>query len=369
MIMYNWSRNAMRTLAYLLVLLCCAMVPYVAAHQGTAHTHAPLVPIPEYNNTNGEANGESALLAAEDFLSTLSRKQHGAIVFERDADERAGWSNLPAGIVTRAGLRLGDLSDKQIEALFTFLSASLSEKGYYTVAETLAAEAVLSADRKAEQLQWAPENYWLSFYGTPSATDPWGWQFGGHHLGINMAIADNVVTSMSPTFVGTEPATFTYKDIAYEPVRDMHRAGLRIYNALNTAQKKIAASLGTAIIDDVITGPGQDGVIPPLTGIAVSSLSATQKKLVILAIREWVEMQPEENTTPRMAELEAELNNMRFVWSGNVDGSGDNYFRIQGPTLIIELLSQADNVGASAQGLGHYHTIYRNTTNEYGGQR
>ena len=369
MIMYNWLRNAIRMFVYILVLLCCAMVPHVAAHQGVTHAHMPLVPIPEYGNASEEANGESARLAAEDFLSTLSRRQRGAIVFALDADERTGWSNLPAGIVKRAGLSLGDLSDKQIGALFTFLSASLSKEGYDTIAETLAAEAVLSTDQRAEQLQWAPENYWLSFYGTPSATDPWGWQFGGHHLGINMAITNNVITSMSPTFVGTEPATFTYKDVAYEPVRDMHRAGLRIYNALDTAQKRTAASLGTVTIDDVITGPGQDGVIPPLTGIAVSSLSATQKKLVVLAIREWVEMQPEENTTPRMAELEAELNNMRFAWFGDVDGSGDNYFRIQGPTLIIELLSQADNVGASAQGLGHYHTIYRNTTNEYGGQR
>ncbi len=40
--------------------------------------------------------------------------------------------------------------------------------------------------------------------GTPSATEPWGWQLDGHHLIINyFVLGDQVV--MTPSFFGSEP--------------------------------------------------------------------------------------------------------------------------------------------------------------------
>ena len=53
---------------------------------------------------------------------------------------------------------------------------------------------------------------------------------------------------------------------------------------------------------------------------------------------------------------------MRFAWHGPADGSGAIYYRIQGPTLLIEFSAQ----GALGAAGGHYHSIYRNPTNEYG---
>ncbi len=44
--------------------------------------------------------------------------------------------------------------------------------------------------------------------GTPSATEPWGWQFEGHHLAINYFILGDQVV-MTPTFMGAEPAITT----------------------------------------------------------------------------------------------------------------------------------------------------------------
>ena len=144
----------------------------------------------------------------------------------------------------------------------------------------------------------------------------------------------------------------------------MHKAGIAVFNALDDTQQK-AATL-SSIGKDIATGPGKDGHIPPLEGSKVVSWSPTQKDLLLSAIREWVTLQPEESAMPRMQELKDQLNDTWFAWYGAADGSGENYYRIQGPTLIIELLSITKNVGESAQGLGHYHTIYRNPTNEYG---
>ena len=342
-----------------------------AAHQDVAHEHAPLVPIPAYDDSHGVAGGVAAYRAATVFLSALSDDEKAKINHAIDDELRAGWSNLPASSVVRGGLKLADLSDEQIVLLFKFLSASLSRAGYRTIAETLAAEAVLSVDKKAERLQWHPQNYWLGFYGTPSLSGQWGWQFGGHHLGINIAIENGKVSSLSPTFVGTEPASFDYLGRRYEPVRDMHLAGLELFNALGEQQQNEAESFWGKLwgAGDIKTGPGQDGVIPDFAGVRVADFSSVQKEMLLQLIRQWVEIQPAENAMPRMLELAAELEEMYFMWQGDGDGSGDNYFRIQGPTLIIELLSQANNVGASTQGLGHYHTIYRHVKKEYGGQK
>ena len=46
--------------------------------------------------------------------------------------------------------------------------------------------------------------YHLTVMGEPSATEPWGWQFDGHHAVINyFVLRDQVV--MTPLFAGSEP--------------------------------------------------------------------------------------------------------------------------------------------------------------------
>ncbi len=336
----------------------------VFAHQAEIDEHAPLVPIPPYSNNSDAANAANAFEAGTKLIESLSAAQQEQILLAVDADERQGWSNLPAKYVDRSGIKLGDLSDPQIALLFEFLSSSLGEEGYQTVAETLAAEAFLSEDPQASRHLWSPTNYWFAFYGKPSMTERWGWQFGGHHLGINLSIFNGSVNSLSPTFVGTEPARFTYQGQNYEPVVDMHQAGINVFNALDESQQSNATIL--KIGKDIATGPGKDGMIPALEGSHVVNWSDEQKDLLLLTINEWVSMQPQENANPRMQELAGQLDKTYFAWYGAADGSGENYYRIQGPTLIIELLSITNNVGDTAKGLGHYHTIYRNPTNEYG---
>ena len=128
-------------------------------------------------------------------------------------------------------------------------------------------EAFLSGDwLRAKFLKWAPENYWISFYGTPSAVSPWGWQFSGHHLALNISVEGNRVRTMSPSFVGTEPAIFSYNGVDYEAVIDMHLAGYAVFAALDSAQK--AAADAGKVPKDVLTGPGNDGVIPPAIGLS-----------------------------------------------------------------------------------------------------
>lgn len=336
----------------------------VFAHEASTHDHATLVPIPDYSQPYGEASGAASLKAAEALLATFDDATKAQFMFDLTAANRAAWTNLPAGIVERSGLSIGEMTDEQRGLLFEFLASSLGQEGYDSVAEVIAAEAFLSADKRAERLKWAPENYWLSFYGTPSVDAPWGWQFGGHHLALNLSIEGNRVETMSPSFIGTEPAVFTINGVDYEAVRDMHLSGYAVFTALS-ADQQAAADAGT-VPEDVVTGPGQDGTIPSTMGLSAADMTPEQQALLLTAINEWVSVQPNENAEPRMEELSAGINQISYAWTGTDEVNTPTYMRIQGPTLIIEMLSTGGNIGDSAQGAGHYHTIYRNPTLEYG---
>ena len=75
-------------------------------------------------------------------------------------------------------------------------------------------------------------------------------------------------------------------------------------------------------------------------------------------------MLPPQNARMRMEEIESHLNDTYLAWHGPTDGAGAIYYRIQGPDLIIEFSTRGE-IGA---GSGHYHSIYRDPTNEYGQQ-
>ena len=344
------------------LLLSVALALPCSAHEAPNHEHAELVPIPEYNPPFGQAGAAASLKAAEVFLASFDETTREEIVFDLDAPERASWSNLPARYVTRAGISISELSDDQRKLLFGFLASSLSREGYLRIMDALAAEAFLGDAFLARWRGWSPENYWISFYGMPSAASPWGWQFGGHHLALNVSADGNLITAMSPSFIGTEPATFRYKGVEYETVTDMHRAGYALFSALDGSQKA-AADAGT-VPEKLRTGPGKDGVVPAAIGLSGAEMTGRQRALLLATIGHWVSIQPSENADRRIAAIEAELDRTYFAWAGAGDVDTHAYMIIQGPTVIVEFLSTDSNVRG---GQGHYHTVYRNPQSEYGG--
>lgn len=73
--------------------------------------------------------------------------------------------------------------------------------------------------------------------GKPSATEPWGWQFDGHHMIINyLVLGDQVV--MTPFFAGSEPviaAAGRFKGTSV--LQQEQDQGLAFANTLDAAQR------------------------------------------------------------------------------------------------------------------------------------
>ena len=326
--------------ATMLVLLACA-VPWMG-HDAKADASA-------------QEETRAATAAAQRFLKTLDEGQAGQAILPLGSPLIANWSNLPAKNTRfeRNGVRVGDLSAGQRAALSDFLSKALSRRGHRLVRGVVEAERVLAASWWASLLGWSPGNYWLAFFGAPGAGQDWNWQFGGHHLALNVAVRDGVM-SMSPSFIGIEPATFESDGTQWAPLADHVARGAALMKALPDPQWQAAAAGRPR---ELHAGAGRDGVIPPPEGSLVGDWTEARQRQLMELIGLWVRVMPQAAAERRLAEIEGERSRLRFAWYGPTDGSDPIYYRIQGPTLIIEF---------SATG-NHYHSIYRNPTNEYGG--
>ena len=301
--------------------------------------------------------------AAEELLAALDEPQRALVRHDLDAAVRRNWSNLPVGVLdfTRPGVRMGDLSDAQRDAVFDFLRGALSEEGFAKVTQIVRADEMLAqTSPRAERFGWTEDNFWFAVFGAPSATDTWAWQFGGHHLGVNVTIEGDRMF-LTPTFMGVEPAAYEDGGEAFAPLHGELDGGVALVSALDAAQQ------AAAVVDDrpreVYAGAGQDGVAPPVEGARAGEWTAVQREMLLALAARWIGMLPEPAAEARLQEVAADLDETRFAWNGPTDGSDSIYYRIQGPRLLIEFSTQG-NVGGTA---GHFHSIYRNPVNEYGG--
>ena len=312
-------------------------------------------------HSGGIGSGANIASAAEAFLSTLSEDQLAEAIYAFDDPVRSNWSNLPAGRVgfERNGVRIGDLSAVQVDAMQEFLDTALSPYGSSTVRGIVGADAVLEKSLLSFVMKWDDENYWLAFFGEPAEPGTWGWQFGGHHLAVNVTVSGGR-SYMSPTFLGVEPATYESEGVVAEPLARHAAAGLDVIQSLAGDLRSSAVVSGRP--DETLVGAGMDGVIPNLEGSPTSVWTDCQRAKLMHTISLWTSLLPAPDAAARLDEIKAELNDLHFAWNGTVDGSGEIYYRIQGPSLIIEFSTQG-NVGADG---GHYHSVYRDPTNEYG---
>jgi hypothetical protein len=333
------------------VILLALASPLVFVFQRTA---APAV---EGNVT------AKVIQTANAFLGTLSPAEQAKCTFGFTSSQRTGWSNLPTGIFQRNGLRFGDLKPQQREAALKLVAAALSREGFQKVTDIMNGDEVLknagggrTGGRPSQGIRFGVDEYYIALLGTPSATTPWMIQFGGHHLAINVTVAgENSV--MTPSLPAAQPAKYTLNGQTVRPLGRENDKGFALINALNAAQLKKAVL--NYEINDLVLGPGNDGKVIQPEGILASELDSSQQAMLLDVAHEWVGILNDEAANAKMSEIKANLPKTYFAWSGATKIGGLAYYRIQGPTLIIEYAPQFGD-------LDHIHTIYRDPTNDYG---
>ena len=204
-------------------------------------------------------------------------------------------------------------------------------------------------------VKFGEDEYYVAFLGTPSTTSPWMIQFGGHHLAINMTLA-GARSTLAPSHTAAQPATYTVEGRTVRPLGDENDRALTLMAALDAGQRS-QATLGSRVAD-LVLGPGQDGRTIQPEGLRASAMTPAQQKILLEIVREWAGIANDALAAPRMEEIQANLAQTHFAWSGETTDGTAAYFRIQGPTVVIEYAPQ--------RGSDHIHTIYRDPTNDYG---
>ncbi len=210
------------------------------------------------------------------FAALLTDEQRKLVNFEIDSTQWRAWQNMHTFLL-RHGLLLRDLGEPQRETALNILRASLSVSGYDNARDVmkLNEHAAEITGRFDEFSEWY---YWISIFGRPSTSEPWGWQIDGHHLIINCFILGDQLV-MTPDFRGSEPVFA--KSGKYAGTRVFHEEeslGLELMNALTPDQQK-SAIIGTKIPRDVITTAQVDNIDLKYAGIGYNALAARQREL------------------------------------------------------------------------------------------
>ena len=294
--------------------------------------------------------------AAQAVAASLDEAGRAKLQFPFDSPQKTKWSNLPSPMFQRFGIRLTDLTQPQRDAVMKLLSVALSAEGYQKVVDIMRGDEVLKRNAAGRGgPAFGEDEYYLAYLGTPSATTPWMLQYGGHHLAINLTMAGNQ-TTMAPSLPAAQPATFTWEGRTVRPLGDENDKGFALINALDEKQRSQAVL--SYRVADLVLGATHDGKTIQPEGIRASALTSPQQAMLWDIAREWIGIAADGIAEPRMTEIKSHLNDTYFAWSGPTTNGSVAYFRIQGPTLVIEYAPQ--------KSVDHIHTIYRDPTNDYG---
>src|SRR5437660_307029 len=313
---------------------------------------------------------EPVRTAAVAFIETLNPVQLARTMYPVDDLEWRKWMNQH--FYARQGVSFADMTDRQREAAFGLIRASLSSQGFELTRNIMRLNETLA--ELAEDHDFLGEwLYYIQIYGKPSATDPWGWKLEGHHAIINyFVLGDEVV--MTPLFIGSEPVkapSGKYKGI--EILQKEQNDGLEMLKALPDAQRKKAILEFSKTGNNNLTEAFKDNVVIDYAGLRTNELAAPTRQRLRDLIHLYVSNMDEGHARVKMDEVDRHLENTWFTWIGGAQPDSVFYYRVQSPVVLIEFDHQrpanlrklaADPSKPTRQ---HIHCVVRTPNgNDYG---
>lgn len=306
--------------------------------------------------------------AAKSFLETLTPEQKQKATFGFDDPERQRWFFTPqqdkAKQFTRKGVRYEELDEKQKAAARDLLTAGLSKSGY-TQANTIMGLEKLLAELEGEKGAMTRNQNWyfVTIFGEPSNTGPWGWRWEGHHLSINVTLDKGEVVSASPVVFGSNPAEIKDGPRKGErPIGDTEDHAKALIAALDADQNKLARQAKQ--LPEIREGFADAKVGEPV-GIPAAKLTDAQKASLWKIVEAYAGRLPEAVAAAELARVkEAGADKVHFAYALEENKPGKPYtYRVHGPTFVIEFLNvQAD---ASKNPANHIHSGWRRLPTDF----
>ncbi|HUE86088.1 MAG TPA: DUF3500 domain-containing protein [Vicinamibacterales bacterium] len=312
-------------------------------------------------NSAPTATGRAMADAANALLSDLNAEQRSKASYKFEDDTRFEFRYTPRA---RTGLPLEEMTDAQRTKAHGLLKTGLSMRGYTNATDIIALENVLRAIEPPRTGPNAivrdPELYFVSIYGDPAGNAPWGWKFEGHHISVNFTLVDGRPVVFAPSFFGSNPATVREGPQAGKrALRDEEASGRALMAAFTDEQKKKVMFADTAP-RDMITSENREAKVLEPVGVTYAEMTPEQRRLLERVLDAYLGRVAPELAESRLAEVrKAGMDKILFGWAGTLDVGGPHYYRVQGPTFLIEY----DNVQNNAN---HIHSVWRDFNGDFG---
>ncbi len=333
------------------ILLMAAWSRPASAHDGP-HGHA-------HPDAMAKAAKEMAETASNLWNSLTPEQQKKAGFSFKDA-QRHDWHFIPR---VRQGLPWKEMTGAQRALGHALLSSGMSSRGAIKAETIMSLEAILQEMEKGSGPLRDSELYFFSIFGDPTsktAGEPWGWRVEGHHLSLNFTVLNGEAVAGGPTFMGTNPAE----------VRQGTRKGLRVLGVeedlgrklvkMLTEEQKKKAVVATEAPKDILSFVAKRAEPLKPTGLMFSEMTAEQKEVITALVTEYSErLCPEISANDLAKILKAGVDNVGFVWAGGYELGEPHYYRVQGPTFLLEY----DNTQNNAN---HVHSVWRDFDGDFG---
>lgn len=313
-------------------------------------------------NPHSVAGPSDSAAAARAFLSVLDERQRVDASVAFDDPERLNWSYVPQ---ERAGIPLRAMDAGQRLAALGLVNMGLSERGTRLAGSIMELEGTLRELEQAAGSPWAarrdPGLYYLTLFGHPGAAQPWGWRFEGHHLSVNVTDLGPHGEIIAPVFMGANPAR----------VPSGPQQGLRLLGAeedlafdlldMLDARQRGRATIATQTTGDIHTRNDPAVVPMPMAGLPAAEMTAVQQRQLRQLLELYAGRMADDVAHQQLGRIEkAGFARLHFGWAGAHRRGEPHYYRIHGPTVLVEY----DNTQNNAN---HVHTVWRDLENDFGG--
>jgi hypothetical protein len=296
--------------------------------------------------------------AANNFLLLLTPEQKAKATYAMDDKQRLDWHFIPR---ERKGLPLREMDAAQRAMAEVLLNSGLSQQGYSKVGSILTLEPVLREQEKNNPPgRRDAAGYFFTIFGEPSTSNTWGWRFEGHHVALNFTIVKGQMIASSPSFFGANPAEIKEGDRrGFRALAGEEDVPRELLNSLDAKQKALAVLDPVAPKDISTMAKVKVDPIDP-KGIPASSLNKKQKEILVNVLEEYTNNMAEDIGAARMdAVRKAGLDKVHFAWMGGPDKGQPHYYRVQGPTFLIEYDNTQNNNN-------HIHSVWRDFNGDFG---
>lgn len=293
--------------------------------------------------------------AARTFLTALTPEQRAKTVFEMSDAERENWHFVPKA---RAGLTLKEMTPVQQEKAMALVKTGLSARGHARVENIMSLEAVLK-EIEGRDMRDAGL-YTFAVFGNPDANAVWAWRFEGHHISINFTLVGDTHLSTTPSFLGANPAeVLSGPKKGLRALAEEEDLARELLSLLTPDQKKIAV-LDARVPRDIITGNQRQITLQKPDGLAVARMTPEQNEKLHALLELYIARYRSEAAAASREKIQAAgWPAVHFAWIGSEQRGEPHYYRIQGPTFLVEY----DNVQNNAN---HIHTVWRDAEGDFG---